>query len=67
MKRKYDGYKVYLHNFSNFDGIFLMKILNNLSDSQRLVNSLINDNKFIEIKLKFGKYCLKFWPGQRLG
>jgi hypothetical protein len=22
MKRKYKGYKVYFHNFSNFDGIF---------------------------------------------
>jgi len=22
MTRKYDGYRVYLHNFSNFDGIF---------------------------------------------
>ena len=26
-KRKYRGWCVYLHNFSNFDGIFLLKIL----------------------------------------
>lgn len=57
MKRKYDGYRVYLHNFSNFDGIFLMKILNKLSDN---IIPLINDNKFIEIKFKYGKYSLKF-------
>lgn len=57
MKRKYDGYRVYLHNFSNFDGIFIIKILNNLSDE---IIPIINDNKFIEIKFKFYKYCLKF-------
>jgi len=57
MKRKYDGYRVYLHNFSNFDGIFLIKILNRLSED---IFPLINDNKFIEIKFKFGNYCLKF-------
>ena len=27
MLRKYNGYRVYLHNFSQFDGIFLIKIL----------------------------------------
>jgi hypothetical protein len=26
MKRKYDNYKIYLHNLSYFDGIFLLKI-----------------------------------------
>jgi len=25
--KKYDNYKVYIHNLSNFDGIFLLKIL----------------------------------------
>ena len=25
MQRKYDSYKVYLHNFSKFDGVFLIK------------------------------------------
>ena len=26
-KRKYKGLNVYLHNFSNFDSVFLLKIL----------------------------------------
>jgi hypothetical protein len=25
--KKYDNYKIYMHNLSNFDGIFLLKIL----------------------------------------
>ena len=29
MVRKYSGYKVYLHNFSNLDGIFLLQYLAN--------------------------------------
>ena len=28
--RKYNGYNVYLHNFSNFDTVFLIKILSEL-------------------------------------
>ncbi len=27
MTRKYNGYKVYFHNFSKFDGVFMLKIL----------------------------------------
>lgn len=56
MKRKYDGYRVYLHNLYKFEGIFLIKILNNLSDK---INPIINDNKFIEIKFKFGRFSIK--------
>ena len=31
MRRKYDNYKIYFHNFSYFDGIFLLRILTNLT------------------------------------
>lgn len=31
MKRKYHNHKVYLHNLSNFDGIFLLRVLTSLS------------------------------------
>lgn len=45
MQRKYNGYKVYLHNFSNFDGIFLFNILNELSND---IKPIINDGNFIK-------------------
>jgi hypothetical protein len=52
MVRKYDNYKVYLHNFSGFDGIFLLKILVELG----LVKPLINDRKIISINFKYNNY-----------
>ena len=57
MKRKYNGYKVYLHNFSKFDGVFLLKILTKLSDD---VKPIINNNNFIKITFKFSSYYLHF-------
>nr|WVH37941.1 DNA polymerase [Dichomitus squalens] len=59
MLRRYHGYKVYLHNFSNFDGIFLINILNELSEN---ISIKRHNDKFIEIKFLFnaGKYKLYF-------
>lgn len=57
MKRKYNGYKIYLHNFSNFDGFFLFRILTELSEN---IKPIINEDKFIEIKFKFSNYYLYF-------
>lgn len=59
MQRKYNGYRVYLHNFSNFDGIFLLNILTKLSDN---IIPIIKDSKLIDIKFKFAnsKYTLFF-------
>jgi hypothetical protein len=57
MKRKYNGYKVMLHNFSKFDGVFLLKILSKLSDD--LVPT-INNNNYINFTFKFAKYYLHF-------
>jgi hypothetical protein len=59
MKRKYHNYKVYLHNLSNFDGIFLLKILTSLSEK---INILIREGRIIDIKFKFGSnnYILYF-------
>jgi hypothetical protein len=57
-KRKYKGLNVYLHNFSNFDSIFLLKILSNIS--LRIV-PIINDNDLINLTVKFSdKYNIKF-------
>jgi DNA polymerase type B, organellar and viral len=47
MRRKYDDCKIYLHNFSYFDGIFLIRILSNLSDN---INPIIRDGRIIDIR-----------------
>lgn len=58
MKRKYHGYKIYLHNFSKFDGIFLLKILPKLTED---ITPIIKDGNIINIRFKFaGKYILYF-------
>nr|QWO71383.1 DNA polymerase [Termitomyces sp. Mi165-7] len=56
--RKYRGYKVFLHNFSNFDVIF---ILNGLVDVAQDISFILNDNNFIYLILKFSEnYNLNF-------
>lgn len=50
--RKYHGYKVYLHNFSNFDGVFLLKQIANLTSK---VDIIMKDNKIISLKINYGE------------
>ena len=58
MKRKYDQYKIYLHNFSYFDGIFLLKILSNLSNN---IRPIIRDGRLIDIRMSYlDKYHIYF-------
>ena len=58
MIRKYHGYKVYLHNFSNFDSIFILKILSKISLG---IIPIINDNDLINLTVYFSKnYNIKF-------
>jgi hypothetical protein len=58
MRRKYHGYKVYLHNFSNFDGVFLMRILSSLCNR---LNPIIREGRIIDLRFPFGsKYSLYF-------
>jgi hypothetical protein len=58
MRYKYNGYKVYLHNFSNFDSIFLMRILSNLSNK---MNPVIRKGRIINLRFEFSKgYVLYF-------
>lgn len=54
--KKYDNYKVYLHNLSKFDGIFLLKHLVNIGKC----NPLIHDNKLISIQFKYKSYVIHF-------
>ena len=54
--RKYKNYKVYIHNFANFDLIFLLKYLTKLG----IVKPIIHNGKFITIKFIFNKYTIYF-------
>ena len=49
--RKYKGYKIYVHNLSNFDGIFLIRLLSNLSSIN--LQPIIKDGKIINLKLSW--------------
>lgn len=53
MLRKYNGYSVYLHNFSHFDGIFLIKILTELSSRIKVI---MRESNIINVAFYFGKY-----------
>lgn len=60
LRPKFNDYKVYLHNFSNFDGIFMIKILSEISTK---VKPIIKDGRIINISVKYGKknnYTLHF-------
>jgi DNA polymerase type B, organellar and viral len=52
MKKEYNGYKIYLHNFSYFDGIFLLSIITLLSNNVKI---LMRDSRIIDVKVGFGK------------
>jgi hypothetical protein len=47
----YSGYKIYLHNLSNFDGIFLFKILSDIPGSNLI--PVIKDGKMISLTLSW--------------
>jgi hypothetical protein len=51
LKRKYNGYKIYVHNLSNFDGIFLLKILSSIDNIK--VHPILKDGKMINIKMSY--------------
>jgi DNA polymerase type B, organellar and viral len=51
MKPKFHNHKIYLHNFSFFDGIFLIKILSQLTDV--IIKPLMRDGRIIELKFTF--------------
>ena len=51
MQAKYDNYKIYFHNWSYFDGIFLFDTLTSLSDNQ--LKPKMRHGKLIDINFKF--------------
>nr|YP_009487265.1 hypothetical protein [Russula foetens]AWB36167.1 hypothetical protein [Russula foetens] len=63
MIKKYDNYKVYIHNMAGFDAIFfLLKILANLGD----IKPIIHHDKLISIGFKFNGYNITFKDSQQM-
>ena len=57
--RKYNGYKVYIHNMAKFDIIFILKYLLKVADCE----PIIHNDKMLSLKAKFGektKYQIEF-------
>ena len=53
LSKKYNGYIIYAHNFSKFDGIFILKILTKLATTLKLnIDIIKRDNDFINIIIK---------------
>lgn len=64
LHRKYNGYRVYIHNFSEFDGVFLQKIMIKL-DSCKVEKLIKRNGKIINLKLVYNlsgkrKYSIYF-------
>lgn len=57
MRKKYNQYKVYVHNFSHFEGIFLLNILSSLSDK---LKPIIRDGRIIDLPFGFGEGKTKY-------
>lgn len=62
MVRKYNNYKVYIHNLAGFDANFLLKILVNLG----IVKPIIHHGKIISINFKYNKYNVTFRDSRQL-
>ena len=64
LQRKYNGYRVYIHNFSRFDVAFMLRIMANMENC--IVKRCIKrDSKVIDIKLNYNltgkrKYSIYF-------
>lgn len=52
----YDNYRVYLHNFSKFDGIFMFCEMTEIFDE---IDPRIRDDNFINIKVKYSSSLRK--------
>ena len=52
MKRKYHNHKVYLHNFSRFDSVFLLTVMTDLSNN---IQPIMRDGNIINIKMDFAE------------
>jgi DNA polymerase elongation subunit (family B) len=62
MIKKYDNYKIYLHNLANFDAIFLLKIIIKLG----ICKPIIHHDRIISIQLNYGDHVVFFRDSQQL-
>jgi len=63
LRSKYSGYQIYVHNLSNFDGVFLLNTLVSLVGDNIKVYPIFKDGNMINIKINFGpklKYNISF-------
>jgi len=58
LKRKFNKHRVFLHNFSYFDGIFLIRVISEIVDTKN-IKPIIRDNKIISLRVKFYLKTLK--------
>lgn len=56
MVKKYDNYVIYIHNLSNFDAVFLLRILAELG----IIKPIIHHGDLISINFKFKNYNVTF-------
>jgi DNA polymerase type B, organellar and viral len=54
MEPKYNNYRIYIHNFSFFDAIFLLRILSELTNIN--IKPIIRDGRIIDLKFSFYIY-----------
>jgi hypothetical protein len=64
LQRKYNGYKVYIHNFSRFDSAFIIKVMAKMNEC-KISRFLKRDGRILEIKVSFNingkrKYSIYF-------
>lgn len=57
MRKKYHQFKVYIHNFSHFDGVFLIGVLSSLSNN---IKPIIKDGRIIDLAFAFGEQKTKY-------
>ena len=65
LRRKYDGFTVYVHNLSHFDANFILKYLAELAP----LKLIYKDGKIISIKVFYGSkyaYCITFVDSYQL-
>jgi hypothetical protein len=68
MKRKYNGYKIYIHNFSHFDSVFMIDVLSRLGEVKK---PLFRDNAILKLPFEFTsnnknkeKYAVTFYDSK---
>jgi hypothetical protein len=60
LKAKYSNYKVYIHNSSYFDAIFMFNTFADIINDNIKINPIIKDGKMICIDIKYDKYNISF-------